>query len=108
MQQGILFALAALLLNCATQIPNLKSHVSLPDETAYYKYLNTQSEGFLNETTWKSERIGMICHYPEDFGEVLKLFEKVCEQLDNCTFEEEERNRIESFLEFARSQKNDQ
>lgn len=73
----ILLGLAAT--SCKTfDIPNLRSHVNLPDGGAYVKYLNTDTEYLLTKQEWDIERIGYLCHAPTDFAAILGTLEKVC------------------------------
>jgi len=65
--------------SCKTfEIPNLRSHVNLPDGRAYVKYLNTDTEYIMSREDWNAERIGYLCHDQDDFADILRTLEKIC------------------------------
>lgn len=63
----------------------------LADGGAFTRYLNTETEGYVEPTAWQVQQIGYICLNPDDFGAILQVFEDICDRRDDaCTQEQEE------------------
>lgn len=97
----------ALVVGCSLQVPNVKTHVSLPNGKAYFKYLNSGREGFIEKQKWDLERIGMLCHSPDDFARVLEFMEKACLEYQNCTMDVKEKEEFEKLIVKARGESNE-
>lgn len=76
------------------EIPNINAHVPLADGGAFTRYLNTETEGYVDPQEWPVKQIGFICVSPDDFADVVRVFERICNRRDDaCTQEQEEKLR---------------